>query len=233
MNSRTISTHIWKGTLELKIQRRNCLLTLLPDTSFYITKFHYELVTPYKGNMPSSNFADQYGIKLKAFNADNHPFGKIEITDNIKLQDQTISFSGVGVHFQNGVAERAIQIVISWSMFYMMHQLLYWPSCFQDDLWPFALDHAINVWNHLPSQSGLSPSPIELFTRIKWPHHDLISNAKVWGYPIYVLDPTLQDSKCLPKWTLKSHLGMHMRSSPAHSETVAQILSLKTGYVSA
>ena len=114
----------------------------------------------------------------------------------------------------------------------MMHQLLHWPSCFQDDLWPFALDHAVNVWNHLPqSRSGLSP--IELFTRTKWPHHDLISNAKVWGCPVYVLDPTLQDGKRLPKWTPKSHLGMYMGSSPSHSETVARILSLETGYVSA
>ena len=185
-----------------------------------------------QGKHAFEQFADQYGIKLKAFHADNHPFGKTEITDDIKLQDQTISFSGVGAHFQNGVAERAIQTVISWSMCYMMHQLLHWPSCFQDDLWPFALDHAVNVWNHLPqSRSGLSP--IELFTRTKWPHHDLISHAKVWGCPVYVLDPTLQDGKRLPKWTPKSHLGMYMGSSPSHSETVARILSLETGYVSA
>ena len=151
-----------------------------------------------QGKHAFEQFADQYVIKLKAFHADSHPFGKTEIMDDIKLQDQTISFSGVGAHFQNGVAERAIQTIISWSMCYMMHQLLHWPSCFQDDLWPFALNHAVNVWNHLPQlRSGLSP--IELFTRTKWPHHDLIGNAKVWGCPVYVLDPTLQDGKRLPK----------------------------------
>ena len=108
------------------------------------------------------------------------------------------------------------------------HQLLHWPSCFQDDLWPFALDHRVNVWNYLPqSQSGLSP--IELFTRTKWPHHNLISNAKVWGCPVYVLDPILQDGKRLPK----SHLGMYVGSSPSHSDTITRFLSLETGYVSA
>ena len=185
-----------------------------------------------QGKHAFEQFADQYGIKLKAFHADNHPFGKMEILDDIKLQDQTIKFSGVGAQFQNGMAEWAIQTVISWSMCYMMHQLLHWPSCFQDDLWPFVLDHTVNVWDHLPQPwSGLSP--IELFTQTKWPHHNLISNAKVWGCPVYTLDPMLQDGKWLPKWTPMSHLGMYMGSSPSYSETVTWSLGLETGYVSA
>ena len=74
------------------------------------------------------------------------------------------------------------QTVTSWALSYMMHQLLHWPSCFDKDLWPFALDHAVTMWNNLPrTRSGLSP--LELFTRTKLPRHDLILNHESGDAP--------------------------------------------------
>ena len=44
-------------------------------------------------------------------------------------------------------------------------------------------------------KSGLLP--LELFYSTKSDHEE-IHTAKVWGCPVYVLDPTLQDGKNIP-----------------------------------
>ena len=52
------------------------------------------------------------------------------------------------------------------------------------------------------------------------------------GCPVYVLDPSLQDGKTLPKWHPRSRRGQYLGVSPNHSSTVGLILNLTTGFVS-
>ena len=166
--------------------------------------------------------ASQFGIKIKAFRGDNHPFSSKAFTDDIRIQGQKLTYSGVGAHFQNGVAERALQTVTSWARAMMMHQLIHWPAQFDAALWPFALEHAVYIWNNLPAtRSGLTPA--ELFAGIKLPSNDAISNARVWGCPVFVLDPKLQDGKKLPKWSKRALQGVYLGVSPHHSTTVGEI----------
>ena len=54
----------------------------------------------------------------------------------------------------------------------------------------------------------------------------------MWGCPVYVLDPKLQDQKKLPKWRPRSRLGVYLGCSPSHHNTVGRILNPRTGYVS-
>ena len=184
-----------------------------------------------QGKHAFEKFADQYGIKLKSFHADNHPFGALEFINDLELQDQLITFSGVGAHHMNGVAERALKTVTSWAQAMMMHQLLHWPSAFQADLWPFAMEHAVHIWNSLPREhNGLTPT--ELFTGVKQLNHQNLLQARVWGCPTFVLDPKLQDGKKLPKWTKRSRQGVYLGCSSKHSSTVGRILSLRTGSIS-
>jgi hypothetical protein len=89
----------------------------------------------------------------------------------------------------------------------MMHQMIHWPACFDAALWPFAMEHAVELWNHMPQQRG-GLTPLEQFTGTKSFSYDVIQRARVWGCPVYVLDPKLQDGKKLPKWSKRSHLGM-------------------------
>ena len=202
-------------------------------SSGYIFHHHQMLLqarTTIQGKHKFETCADQFGIKLKTFHADNHPFAQREIMMDVELQDPEIKFSGVGAHHQNGASEQAIQTVISWALCYMMHQLMHWPACFQADLWPFAFNHAVTIWNHLP-QAWNGLCPLELFTRTKFPQHDAITNARVFRCPIYVLNPNLQDGKKLPKWSKKSQQGMYLGHSWVHYHTVSNILSLKTGNV--
>ena len=176
-------------------------------------------------------FASDYGVKLKNFHADNHPFRAKDMLDDMALQDQGITFSGVGAHHQNGVAERNIKTVTTWARALLVHLLIHWPTEFKADLWPFAMEHAVYLWNHLPKEStGLSP--FEHFTSQKQHHDDIITRSKVLFCPVYVLDPTLQDGKRLPKWTKRSRLGMCLGNSQQHSTHIGRILNLTTGAVS-
>ena len=184
-----------------------------------------------RGKHDFERFASLHGVKIRRYRADNQPFDSAEFRDDIELQDQELDFSGTGAHFQNGVAERAIQTVTTWARAMMMHQLNNWPDAFDESLWPFAMDQAIHIWNNLPRhRSGLTP--FELFTGTKQPHYGAIQQARVWGCPAYVLDPTLQDGKKLPKWQKRARCGMYLGASPNHADSVGRILSLTTGHVS-
>ena len=148
-------------------------------------------------------FASNFNVKVKSYRADNQPFGAKAFREDIDVQEQELDFSGVGAHHQNGVAERSIQTVTSWALAMMMHQMLHWPEAFEATLWPFALEHAVTLWNNLPREDSRL-SPLEIFTGTKSPTSDRILNSRVWGSPVYVLDPKLQDGKKLPKWKKKS-----------------------------
>ena len=92
------------------------------------------------------------------------------------------------------------------------------------------MDYAVWLWNRLPTiDSGYSPE--ELFSRSQSTHVSL-NRARVWGSPLYVLDPRLQDGKEIPKWEKRSTAGMFMGFSPFHSSTVSLALNLTTGNVS-
>jgi hypothetical protein len=81
----------------------------------------------------------------------------------------------------------------------LIHFAMHWPQALSNDLWPFAVDQAVYIWNHLPD-SDTKLSPIELFTQTKFRNHHHLQNLHIFGCPVYVLDPTLQDAKRLPKW---------------------------------
>ena len=86
--------------------------------------------------------------------------------EDLVHRGQTISYSRVDAHGQNGVAEREIPIVMNSTRIMMLHQVLLWPEHFDMRLWPFALTHTAYLWNILPNESfGLSP--IEIYTDTK------------------------------------------------------------------
>jgi hypothetical protein len=70
-------------------------------------------------------------------------------------------------------------------------------------------------------------SPLDLLSLIKAQKSEL-SNAHVFGYPVYVLDPKLQGHSSLPKMTPRSRQGIFVCFSPRHSSSVPLVLSLQT-----
>jgi hypothetical protein len=146
-------------------------------------------------------FAAEYGIVIKHYNADNQLFQAKEFKDLLDT-NQTISFSGVGAQHQNGVTERAIQTITKSARAMLLHAVIRWPEVANFKLWPFVIHHAVFIWNHLPQQ-GTQLSPLEIFTRSTVSSNvpGLLARMHVWGRPVYMLDPTIQDGKKLPKWS--------------------------------
>ncbi len=70
--------------------------------------------------------------------------------------------------------------------------------------------------------------PIKITTKTKLDHRDLLQ-THVWGCPVFVWDPKLQDGKKIPKWT---HLGQFLGYLDQHSSLTANVCNLSTGYIS-
>ena len=75
-------------------------------------------------------------------------------------------------------------------------------------------------------------SPTELFTGIKHLNHNHLQRLHVFGCPVYVLEPQLQDAKKLPKWKRRSHRGIYLGLSKVHSSNVHLVLNPNTGHIS-
>ena len=175
---------------------------------------------------------EQSRLSVKHYHSDNGVFAAELFKDACKEEHQSQSFSGVGAQHQNAEAERAIQTVMYMARSFMIHAALHWGSDGSDDLslWSFAVDYAAWLYNRIPQRlSGITP--LEMITSTKSDHRDLL-RSHVWGCPVYVLEPTLQDGKKLPKWNRRARMGQFLGFSRQHSSTVAMVQNLHTGYVS-
>jgi hypothetical protein len=75
-------------------------------------------------------------------------------------------------------------------------------------------------------------APIEFFTGTKFPNYNHLQRAHVWGCPVYVLAPVLQDGKKLPEWRPRARQGCYMGVSQRHSTNIGPVLNLHTGHLS-
>ena len=173
--------------------------------------------------------AANVGVKILAYRGDNDVYKSQDFKDDLARRGQTMTYSGVGVHQQNGVAERGIPTVVNSARTMMLHQALLWPEHFDTRLWPFALSHAAYLWNILPTGiHGLTH--VEIYTGSKM-NNKALRSEKTWGCPAYVLDPKLQDGKKLPKWSPRTRRGQYLGKSPDHASLVGMIRNLNTGYI--
>ncbi|MGH7955171.1 MAG: hypothetical protein ACREOZ_04345, partial [Gloeomargaritales cyanobacterium] len=172
-----------------------------------------------------------HGVQIKAYHADNGIFTSQQFKQHLEGQFQDLSLSGVGAHHQNGVAERAIKTVVASARTMMLHATLRWPEEADETLWPLALGYSAYLWNITPKPNCGGHSPLALFSSVLSEHpmwSPVLHNTHVWGCPSYVLDPTLQDGKKLPKWQPRSRQGMFVGVSPEHASTIGDILNLRT-----
>ncbi len=171
-------------------------------------------------------------VEIKHYRSDNGVFTAEEFREECVKLNQGQSFSGVGAQHQNSRAERSIQTIMYMARTFMLHVSLHWSASHVDDLslWPFAVKHAVWLYNRLPNRvTGLTP--IERLTNTKTDHRDLL-RSHVWGCPTYVLDAKLQNDQKIPKWNRRSRQGQFLGYSDEHSSMCANIRHLKTGFVS-
>lgn len=170
------------------------------------------------------------GVTIRNYRGDNGVYKTKEFVKDLEDRRQTIRYSGVGAHHQNGVAERAIRTISESARAMILHAAIHWPEETTLDLWPLAMDYAIYLWNRMPrKESGLAP--LEIFCGCKL-DKTVLRNAHVWGCPAYVLDPKIQDGKKLPRWEPKSRRGQFLGFSKRHASTIGLIRNPKTGSIS-
>jgi hypothetical protein len=92
------------------------------------------------------------------------------------------------------------------------------------------MSYAIWVHNRLPP-NGAGMSPEEIWCSTKSDGSEL-RRTHVFGCPVYVLDPALQDNKKIPKWNSRSRQGIFVGFSEQHSSLAPLILNPTTQHIS-
>ena len=153
----------------------------LSETDTVQAKLHFERA------------ADESGVVIQSYHTDNGVFTSAQFLEELLQNQQTIRFSGSGAAHQNGVAERAILNVVNMARTMMLHSAMRSADgSLNTDLWPMAMDYAAWIYNHLPRRdSGASPE--ELWTRTTSDTPLLLADCHVWGCPVFVLEPKLQN----------------------------------------
>ena len=171
-----------------------------------------------------------YGHIVQKYLGDNGVFRSREFQAELQKRQQTIEFCGVGAHHQNGVAERAIRTISDSARTMIIHAAIKWPEEVDISLWPMAVDYAVYLYNRMPGRLS-DVAPIE---QVSGQRLDLgeLRMARVWGCPVYVLDPKRQDGKKLPRWVPRARKGQFVGRSRSHASTVGLIRNLKTGNIS-
>ena len=101
----------------------------------------------------------------------------------------------------------------------------------QENLWPFAIGDAFYMNNHL-SSSTMRISPTKHFTSTMFLNYNHFTQAHTFGCPVHDLDPRLQDSKKVPKWSMRSRRRIYLGVSKHYSSTVNLVLNPETGIIS-
>jgi hypothetical protein len=167
-----------------------------------------------------------HGITVQSYQTDNGVFAAKEFMLEIHNMQQSIGFSGVGAHHQNGVAKQSIGTIMVMARTLMLHAAIRWPDVSDACYWPMAVDYAVYQYNHGP-KLVTTAAPIDLLLKTMVPRHRL-HDLHVWGCPAYVLDPKLQDGQKIPKWSPRSRRGVFLGLSRKHSSTVPLILNCET-----
>jgi transposase InsO family protein len=117
-----------------------------------------------KGKESFEQFARTHGVHIKHYHADNGRFKDNLFMKAIERNNQTISFSGVGAHHQNGIAEKRIGDLQRRATALLLHAERRWPDAINSHLWPYAMRAANDSRNNFPNKNSLE-CPISKFTR--------------------------------------------------------------------
>eukprot|EP00957_Ditylum_brightwellii_P135937 10367988-Ditylum_brightwellii.AAC.1 len=97
--------------------------------------------------------ANKHNVKIKHIRADNGVFKSAKLREHINGLEQQISFCGVSVHHQNGIAERHIQTIVNTTRTALLNAHARWPETIDMELWTFSFRHAVDTWNSTPNDS--------------------------------------------------------------------------------
>jgi hypothetical protein len=200
------------------------------STYVYVTlhasKAATELV---RSKLEFKTFAARYNVKIKNIRADNGVYSANLFREACLRGQQNLSFCGVEAHWQNGIAERFIGTITQRARTILLHAMAKWPDVIKEDMWTFALHHAVHFHNS-SIRKDKTITPYEAFTGQvpRWS----ISDFRVWGSPTYILQNELQDGSSINRWKPRSWTGVYVGNSTCHSSGIPLIYNPTTSHIS-
>ena len=169
--------------------------------------------------------------KVKSYRADNGRFQDKEWLEHCNLQQQKITFCGVGHHSQNGKIEAKNKYLTLTARTLLLHGMRMWPEMISTYLWPFAMKAAADRHNSLHlDEDGRTPEsklhglPVEEIP---------VKTFHTLFCPVFVLDSRAHSAGGkVPKWEPRARCGVYLGHSPLHAGSVALVFNPVTGLVS-
>ena len=188
----------------------------------------FSAVETIRAKQSFENMAFEHGVVVQSYLTDSGAFKANAFVQQIRDHGQKIRYCGTNAHHQNGVAERSIRTVSNMARAMLLHSAAHWKAGVDSSLWPMAVTYAVYIYNNTPNAQNLCPA--DLFTGSTVPRHRL-RDLHTWGCPVYILDPSLQAGKKLPRWAPRSRRGVFVGLSTIHSSEVPLVLNLQTGSI--
>jgi hypothetical protein len=135
------------------------------------------------------------GVVVQDYLTDSGALKANKFVSDIQETQQLLRYCGTNAHHQNGVAERAIQSISNMARAMILHSSMHWKDGIDASLWHMAVTYATHIYNNTPN-NGVSP--MDIFTGSTIPRHRLM-DTHVWGCPVYILDPKVQQGQKLPR----------------------------------
>jgi hypothetical protein len=182
-----------------------------------------------KSKTEFEQFAARFNVKVENIRADNGVYSVQLFCDKCMKQQQDLTFCAVGAHWQNGIAEWFIGTITQRARTILLHAMAKWPSTIHEDMWPFALCHAVNFHNSSFHKDSVL-TPYEAFTgqESPWSLHDF----RIFGSPVYVLAKEFQDGKSLSKWCSRAWQGVYVGNSSCHASAIPLTYNPQTMHIS-
>jgi hypothetical protein len=174
--------------------------------------------------------ASTFGVKIKTYHCDGVIMASKAYKSAVETAGQTITFSSINAHHQDGIAERQIQTVQNRAHAMLFNAMFQWPEAITTEFWPFALKMAVDIHNVTPLYCGLTPDEIFSSQKGKQDHFKFFHT---FGCPVFVLDPKLQKGQCIPKCKPSARQAVYLGLHPDYSQTVPDALNLSSGLCSA
>jgi len=104
-----------------------------------------------EGKIAFKRFCKEHGITIQHYHADNGIFISNTWRQLCLQQGLGLTFAGVAVHHQNGIAERWIRELHKMMCTMLIHAHHRWPSAITPNLWPYTLRMANDAINAMPN----------------------------------------------------------------------------------
>jgi hypothetical protein len=163
------------------------------------------------------------------YHCDNGQFADNAWKQSCEASRQQLTFCGVNAHFQNGIAERAIQDLSESALKRPLHACACWSAAVHFASWPYALHNAALLHNSLPVLED-GTSRLELLSSIRVGCN--MKHVHTFACPVFALQNALASGKLLPRRSPHARLGLNLGPSPIHARNVYLVLNLITGCVS-